>query len=181
MKNRRLPKRFIGFLLKITVIVLILLIPWSLIFLAPIHQGLVAVFVAGIIGLLIQQYYLKQKPDIENRRLLLKRWIGFLLIAIGILLIYYLPPIVIPMGLFPSWISIWPISNIIGLAGLLFMDVELKASLKAILITHVFLIPWSMILLLSLPYNSEGLLAVFVAGVGFLLYRRYYLKRKPDR
>lgn len=121
------------------------------------------------------------RSEMESRRLLLKRLIGVLLIVAGIFLFYFLLPVTASLGLFASWISIWPIVVVIGLGGFLFLNLELGFSLKKITVALIVLILWSLIFLVPLPSDSQGLLAIFLAGVGVFLYRRYYLKHRSGK
>ena len=116
-----------------------------------------------------------------KRRVLLIRWVGFLLIVIGILLFYFLMPIVAQLGLFRGWIFVWSLTGLMGLGGLLFLNLQMKSSLKVMVVTLILLNPWSLIFFLPLPSNSHGLVAVFIAGIIGLLIRQYYLKHKPDK
>jgi hypothetical protein len=113
----------------------------------------------------------------KHRRRGVERLAGALLIAAGISLFYFLLPVTAALGLFAAWISAWPIVVVIGLGGFLVLNQELRVSLKRVTITLIILILWSMVFLIPLPGDSQGLLAIFLAGIGVFLYRRHYLKR----
>jgi len=117
----------------------------------------------------------------EDRRLLFKRCVGFLSIVAGILLFYFVTPIAVSSGLLATWISIWPIVVIMGLGGFFFFYLEIRRSLKMLMISLAIWIPWSLIFFIPLPNDLQGLLAVFIAGVGVLLYRQYYRRHESGK
>jgi hypothetical protein len=119
-----------------------------------------------------------EPSEARSRRRWLGRLVGFLLLAAGISLVYFLTPVAASHGLLAAWLAIWPIVALIGVGGLLVLEFRLKTSLRMLMKALGALVPWSLILLVPLPGNSQDMLAILVAAVGVFLYRRYYLKRK---
>jgi hypothetical protein len=117
---------------------------------------------------------------LESRRRWLGRLVGFLLVAAGISLFYFLTPVAASHGLLAGWLAVWPIVALIGVGGLLVLEFNLITSLRMLAMALGALVPWSLILLVPLPGNSQGLLAILVAAVGVFLYHRYHLKRKSS-
>jgi len=114
---------------------------------------------------------------IENNGSSLKRVFGFLLIAAGLLILFLAIPITASYGLLASWLLTWFILSTIGVGALLLVGLDFRHSLRSLLIALAILLPWSAIFFVSLPGDSQFLLAVVVALIGVLFYR-YYQKRK---
>jgi len=113
----------------------------------------------------------------ENHGSSLKRLLGFLLIVAGLLIFYLAIPITASYGLFASWLLAWFMVSTIGVGALLLVGLDLKRSLRSLLIALAILLPWSAIFFISLPGDYQYLLAVLVALFGTLFYR-YYQKHK---
>lgn len=113
----------------------------------------------------------------ENHRPSLKRLLGFSLMVAGLFILYLAIPIAASSGLFASWLLSWFIVSIIGVGAFLLGGLDMKHSLRSLLIAFAILIPWSGIFFISLPGDYQLLLAALVAFFGVLFYR-YYQKQK---
>lgn len=107
-----------------------------------------------------------------------QRAVGLLLIVIGFPTLYFVTPIVLSVSLLATWILVWFIVSTVGLGAFFISGLELRYSLKSLLIALAILLLWSIIFFIPLPGNSQYLLAVFAALIGVLIYR-YYYERKP--
>jgi hypothetical protein len=107
----------------------------------------------------------------------LTRAVGFLLLVTGLMLLGILFPLLIQQGVFGLWIFMSIVMGCIGLGSLLFVGVRFGHALKSLLIALAFLLPWCGIFFLSLPGESQFLLALSIAVVAFLVYRRYDSRR----
>jgi hypothetical protein len=116
----------------------------------------------------------------ENNGSSLKRVFGFLLAVAGLLILYLAIPITASYGLFASWLLAWFSVSTIGVGALLLGGLDLKRSLRSLLIALAILLPWSAIFFIPLPGDYQYPLAVFVAFLGVLFYR-YYQKHKSLR
>ncbi len=104
---------------------------------------------------------------------LARRSIGFSFIVIGLILFWVLPPLLVQQGMFGLWVFIWLAVGCVGLGVLLLLRVGLRHAVKSLLIVLALLVPWSAIFFVSLPGDSQFLLALFVAVIAFLIYRHY--------
>ena len=106
-------------------------------------------------------------------RILLKRSVGFSLMVVGLLLFYLFTPTAVSSDLIIITLTFsWLIVILLGFGSSLLFDLGLKYSLKVLVLVFAFMIPWSIIFYISLPYDS-GLLVVILAGIIILLYRRH--------
>jgi predicted membrane protein len=113
---------------------------------------------------------------------MLKRITGFVLVIIGSWIMFLITPIIAPSGLTLSSLAfIWVFVLILAIAASLFLDSGLRDYYKSLAIVFALFIPWSLIMLIQLPDQSQFLLASFVALVGVLFYRQYYQKHKPQK
>jgi len=92
-------------------------------------------------------------------------------------MLYLGTPITASLGLLASWFLAWFIVTTIGLGGFLLVGLDLRRSLRSLLIALAILLPWSAIFFIPLPGDFQYLLAVLVALFGVLFYR-YYQKHK---
>ena len=117
----------------------------------------------------------------RNRLPMLKKATGLLLMIVGFSFLMLGIPSVFQFGLLGTLMFSWLVALIFGVAGFLLVDLGVRRSVRAILIAFGLLIPWSLIMLIQLPDQSQLLLASFVALVGVLFYRQYYQKHKPQK
>lgn len=75
--------------------------------------------------------------------------------------------------MFGLWIFLSLGVGCIGLGSLLFVRVGLRHAVKSLLIVLALLLPWSAIFFVTLPGDSQFLLALFVAVIAFRIYRHY--------
>jgi hypothetical protein len=109
----------------------------------------------------------------SDRSSLVRRSVGFSLIVTGLLLFGVLPPILVQQGVLGLWILIWLAIGCIGLGSLLFVRVGLRHTVKVLLIVLGLFVPWSAIFFISLPDDSQFLLALFIAVIAFPVCRHY--------
>jgi hypothetical protein len=112
---------------------------------------------------------------------MLKKTTGLLLVIMGFSILWIGIPLVIPLGLLQTLIFSWLVTLFFAVGAFLLVDLGFKRSMRAILIGFGIAIPWSLIMLIQLPYESQFLLASLVALVGVLFYRWYYQKHKPQK
>jgi hypothetical protein len=92
-------------------------------------------------------------------------------------MLVFFAPFAASSSLLASLSLVWVFIVLLGLSVFLLLRLELKRYVRSILIAAGFSIPWSAILFIPLPDNSQFLLAAFVALSEVLLYR-YYQARK---
>jgi hypothetical protein len=102
-----------------------------------------------------------------------KKATGLTSMILGIVLLYFLAPVAAPLGLLGGWALSFFIVGVVGLGGFLLMSGYTKYSPKHLLMSFAVMLLWSAIFLVQLPDNFQILLAVSVAFVGLLIYRRY--------
>lgn len=116
---------------------------------------------------------------IGNNPSLISRVVGFSLILVGVILFTVLSPIAAREGLYAVFVSTLLIVGCVAVGSSLFLRVGFWNAVKCSLIVLALSVPWFAIFLTPLPSDIQLLLAVFVAFIAVLLYRRYYFKHKP--
>jgi hypothetical protein len=91
----------------------------------------------------------------------------------GLAMFFFVTPIIVSLGLFATWVFVWLIVSFISLGAFLLLRLELRYSLKSMLIAFGIIAPWSTIFFIPLPGDTQNLLAVLVALIGVLFYRHY--------
>lgn len=108
----------------------------------------------------------------------IRRVVGFSLIVVGLILFTVLSPIAAQEGLYTLFVSTWLIVGCVAVGSFLLLRVGFWKAVKSLLIVLALSVPWFAIFLTPLPGDIQLLLAVFVALIAILLYRRYYIKHK---
>lgn len=117
----------------------------------------------------------------EKNRLIVRRTVGILLIALGLILFGFLPPIVVAQGMLAELASIWLMGGCIAAGALLIAGVTSKRLIRASAIGFAFVLPWSAILFIPLPGQTQFLVAVLVLFMGLLLYRHYHKRASSQK
>jgi hypothetical protein len=113
----------------------------------------------------------------RNRSPRFKRVAGLLLMIAGFSVILFGIRFVIQLGLLGGLMFGWSLALLFGVAGFLLVDLGLRRSARAILLGFGIMIPWSLILLIQLPDELQLWLALSVALVGVLFYKRYQTRK----
>jgi len=109
----------------------------------------------------------------------MKKPVGFLLIVVGLLTLFFVTPIAV-LSSFATWVLIWFVVSTIAVGSLLMGGLGLKTSLKSLLVALAFLLPLSLIFFILLRAPAPPIpLAVLVALIGVLFYL-YWHKRKAQ-
>ena len=111
---------------------------------------------------------------VEKNKLMIRRIIGVLFVALGLIVFAFLSPIVVAQGMFAELASIWLMTGCIAAGSLLIAGIASKRIIRALAIGFALFLPWSAILFIPLPCDTEFLVAVLVLFVGLLLYRQYH-------
>jgi len=113
----------------------------------------------------------------SNNPSLIKRVVGFSLILVGLMLFAVLIPVAArAQNIVAGFVSIVLIISCVALGSFLFLRVGFKNAVKSLFIVLALSVPWFAIFLIPLPSDIQLLLAVFIALIAVLLYRRYYIK-----
>jgi hypothetical protein len=115
-----------------------------------------------------------------HARLSIGRAIGICLFVAGVLLFYFVLPIVYPLGMLATWLTVWPIFIIIATGCALMFGFGLKTYIKSMLagVSALFLV--TMISMTSLPLDLQ-LLLISLFGLIMVLLSRLYLRRKSRK
>ncbi|MGA2310468.1 MAG: hypothetical protein ABSG57_13095 [Candidatus Bathyarchaeia archaeon] len=100
-----------------------------------------------------------------------------MLMIVGFSVILFGLPFVIQLGLLGALMFGWFLALLFGVAGFLLVDLGFRRSVRAILLGFGIMIPWSLILLIQLPDELQLWLALFIALVGVLFYKRYQARK----
>lgn len=111
-----------------------------------------------------------------NNLLLIKRIVGFSFIVAGLMLFMVLSPIAAQEGLCTVIVSTYLIVICVAVGSFLFLRAGFWNAIKSLIIVLALFLPWFAIFLTPLPSDIQLLLAVLVAFIAVLLYRRYYIK-----
>jgi hypothetical protein len=113
----------------------------------------------------------------SNNLPLIRRVVGLSLIILGLTLFAVLIPIVAQaQNMVAGFAFILIIVSCIALGSFLFLRVGFWNAAKSLLIVLILSVPWFAIFLIPIPSDIQLLLAVSVALIAVLLYRRYYTK-----
>jgi hypothetical protein len=113
----------------------------------------------------------------SNNLPLIRRVIGFSLMILGVTLFAVLIPIAAQaQNMVMGFAFVLIIVSCIALGSFLFLRVGFWNAVKSLLIVLILSVPWFAIFLIPISSDIQLLLAVFVALIAVLLYRRYYSK-----
>lgn len=109
----------------------------------------------------------------ESGKFLIKRTAGLLLIAISLTMFGFYSFAVVSYGALAELAFIWFFSFCILTGSLLIAGVTSKSILRASAIAFAFFLPWSTILFIPLPDQTQFLVAVLILFIGLGLYRSH--------
>lgn len=109
---------------------------------------------------------------------MIRRVVGFSLWVIGFILLAVLIPVAArAQDMIAGFAFVLLVVSCIALGTFMFLPDGLWNAVTSLLIVLGLCVPWFLIFLIPLPNNLQFLLAVFVALVAVLAYRRYYRQR----